>query len=119
MLAEFERPPFDLREADSELIAGWLTDMSAPYYALALMLDYMRMFMGSLLIVILFFGGWSGPFLPGVFWLIFKAVLVSLFIIIIRVSVVRMRIDKILRLGWMYLLPLALINLLITLIIVI
>lgn len=119
MLAELERSPFDLREADSELIAGWLTDISAPYYALALMLDYMRMFMGSLLIVILFFGGWSGPILPGIVWLILKAVIVSLFIILIRVSLVRMRIDKILKVGWMYLLPLALINLLITFIIVI
>ncbi len=58
MLAELERPPFDLREADSELVAGWLTDASAPYYALALMLDYVRMFVGALLITLLFFGGW-------------------------------------------------------------
>ncbi len=119
MLAELERPPFDLREADSELIAGWLTDISAPYYALALMLDYTRMFMGSLIIAILFFAGWSGPILPGIFWLIIKAFIISIFIIIVRVTVVRMRIDKILKIGWMYLLPLSLINLLLTLIIVI
>ncbi|MEM0200931.1 MAG: complex I subunit 1 family protein [Candidatus Micrarchaeaceae archaeon] len=118
MLAELERPPFDLREADSELIAGWLTDISAPYYAIALMLDYTRMFMGSLLIAILFFGGWSGPVLPGILWLIIKAFIISVFIIIIRVTVVRMRIDKILKTGWMYLIPLSIVNLLLTLIIV-
>ncbi len=118
MLAELERPPFDLREADSELIAGWLTDVSAPYYAVALMLDYTRMFMGSLLIAILFFGGWSGPILPGILWLVIKAFVISLFIILVRVAVVRMRVDKILKTGWMYLLPLSIVNLLLTLIIV-
>ncbi|MGC8479159.1 MAG: complex I subunit 1/NuoH family protein [Candidatus Micrarchaeia archaeon] len=119
MLAELERPPFDLREADSELIAGWLTDISAPYYAVALMLDYTRMFMGSLLIAILFFGGWSGPILPGIVWLIIKAFIISIFIIIIRVSAVRMRIDKILKVGWMYLLPLSIVNLLLTIVLII
>ncbi len=118
MLAELERSPFDLREADSELIAGWLTDMSPPYYALALFLDYSRMFMGSLLIAVLFFGGWLGPFMPPVIWLLAKAFLISLFIIVIRVSVVRMRIDRILRFGWFWLIPLSLINLVITYLIV-
>ncbi|MCL5008544.1 MAG: NADH-quinone oxidoreductase subunit H [Candidatus Marsarchaeota archaeon] len=114
MLAELERSPFDLREADSELIAGWLTDVSGPYYALALMLDYTRMFMGSLLISILFLSGWYGPVFPPLVWLLIKAFIVSLFIILIRTAVVRMRIDKILRMGWIYLLPLSLLNLLIT-----
>ena len=117
MLAEMERPPFDLREADSELIAGWLTDVSGPYYALALMLDYTRMFMGSLLISLLFLSGWSGPLLPPIVWLLVKAFIVSLAIIMIRATVVRMRIDRILRMGWIYLLPLSLLNLLITFII--
>ncbi len=115
MLAELERPPFDLREADSELIAGWLTDISAPYYALSLLLDYSRMLLGSLLIAIIFFGGWLGPsLLPPIAWLLIKAVLISLFIILLRVTTMRMRIDKILKLGWFWLLPLALINLIIT-----
>jgi NADH-quinone oxidoreductase subunit H len=114
MLAELERPPFDLREADSELIAGWLTDISAPYYALSLLLDYTRVFLGSLLIALLFFGGWLGPsILPGVVWLLIKAVLIAFFITIIRIAAMRMRIDKILRFGWIWLLPLALINLII------
>jgi NADH-quinone oxidoreductase subunit H len=118
MLAELERPPFDLREADSELVAGWLTDASAPYYALALMLDYVRMFVGALLIALLFFGGWLGPsvILPFA-WLIAKVLLITVFIVIIRATSVRMRIDNVLKLGWIYLTPLAMLNLLVTFIV--
>lgn len=114
MLAELERSPLDLREADSELIAGWLTDISAPYYSLALFLDYTRMFFGSLIIAILFLGGWQGPVLPPLIWLLLKAALISLAIIIVRATMVRMRLDRLLRLGWIALLPLALLNLIIT-----
>jgi NADH-quinone oxidoreductase subunit H len=114
MLAELERPPFDTREADSELIAGWLTDLSAPYYALALLLDYTRMLLGGLLIAILFLGGWDGPFLPAPLWLLIKAFLVAVFITIIRITTMRMRVDKILKFGWIWLMPLALLNLVIT-----
>jgi NADH-quinone oxidoreductase subunit H len=114
MLAELERTPFDIREADNELIAGWLTDVSAPYYTLALFLDYTRMFLGSLLIAIIFLGGWSGPLLPPVVWLLLKAFIVSFFIMIIRATMVRMRIDRLLRFGWIWLLPLSLLNLILT-----
>jgi NADH-quinone oxidoreductase subunit H len=115
MLGELDRPPFDLREADSELIAGWLTDVSAPYYALVLFLDYVRVLVGALLISILFFGGWLGPsFLPPVFWLFAKVTLITIFIILIRATTVRMKIDRLLRLGWSYLMPLAVVNLLVT-----
>ncbi len=115
MLAEFERPPFDLREADSELIAGWLTDVSAPSYALALFLDYARMFLGSVIMAILFFGGWNGPaFIPPFFMLVIKALLISFSIIIVRATTFRMRMDRALRLGWVFLIPLSLINIVIT-----
>ena len=117
MLAELERPPFDAREADSELIAGWLTDMSAPYYALALLLDYARVFLGSLLIAVIFFGGWLGPVLPPFAWLMIKAFLIAFFITLIRITTVRMRIDRVLKFGWVWLMPLALINLIITFIV--
>lgn len=117
-LAELERPPFDLREADSELIAGWLTDVSAPYYALSLFLDYLRMFVGTLLIAILFFGGWLGPsIVPAFAWLMIKVIILTVFIVLIRATSVRMRIDRVLRLGWEYLTPLAMLNLLITFIV--
>lgn len=114
MLAELERPPFDLKEADSELIAGWLTDVSAPYFGLALFLDYTRFFVGTLLISLLFFGGWLGPsIMPPFVSLMIKVALLSLLIILIRATTVRMRIDRVLRLGWLYMMPLAVVNLLI------
>ncbi len=112
MLAELERPPFDIREADNELIAGWLTDVPAPYYGLALFLDYTRMFVGTLLIAILFLGGWNGPVLPQFAWIMIKVIILTVFIIIIRATTVRMTIRRLLRIGWLYLLPLSVINLL-------
>lgn len=118
MLAEFERPPFDLKEADNELIAGWLTDYSSPYYAISLFLDYARMFLGCIIIAILFFGGWLGPGpVPPLFWLVLKALIIAVFIIIVRATAFRMRIDSILNFGWVWLIPLSLINLIIAYII--
>ena len=118
LLAELERGPFDLREADIELISGWLTDVNAPYYALALLLDYTRMFLGALLISVMFLGGWLGlPLIPPIVTLLVKVALVSLFIMLVRVTVVRMRIDRVIRLGWVYLTPLAALSLLLTFII--
>jgi NADH-quinone oxidoreductase subunit H len=114
MLAEMDRPPFDMREADSELIAGWLTDVSAPYYTLVLFLDYSKVFLGSLIIAILFFGGWLGPVLPPFIWLMLKTFIISFFIIIVRATAVRTRIDRLLRFGWLWLMPLSLLNLIIT-----
>ncbi len=117
MLAELERSPFDLREADSELVAGWLTDVSAPHYTLALFLDYTKTFLGSLLLALLFFGGWLGPVLPGFVWLMLKAIVIAVFIMLVRATAVRMRIDRILALGWYVLLPLAAVNLIIAFIV--
>ena len=115
MLAEFERPPFDLREADSELIAGWLTDVSAPYYGLVLFLDYARLFTGAVLISVLFLGGYLGPAaVPPFAWLMIKVLIITIAVIAIRATLVRMRIDRVLRLGWLYMTPLAVVNLLLT-----
>lgn len=115
LLGEIDRPPFDLREADSELIAGWLTDVSAPYYALVLFIDYLRLFVGVTLVVIIFFGGWLGPsFIPQFAWLMIKVAIISVITIFIRATTVRMRIDRLLRIGWTYLMPLSVVNLIIT-----
>ncbi|MGA3020890.1 MAG: complex I subunit 1 family protein [Candidatus Micrarchaeales archaeon] len=114
MLAEMERSPFDMREADSELIAGWLTDVSAPYYTLVLFLDYTKVLLGSLIIAILFFGGWLGPVLPPFVWLMLKTFIILFFIMIVRATAVRIRIDSLLRFGWLWLMPLSLLNLIIT-----
>jgi len=114
MLAELERPPFDLREADNELIAGWLTDVSAPYYALALFLDYTRMFVGTLLISVLFLGGGDGPLLPAFAWIMIKVILLSFIIMLVRASTVRVKISRLLRMGWLYFMPLSVLNMFIT-----
>ncbi|MGC8651756.1 MAG: complex I subunit 1/NuoH family protein [Candidatus Micrarchaeia archaeon] len=115
MLADLERTPFDMTEADSELIAGWLNDYGANYYGIALFLDYTRMFVGTLLITVLFFGGWLGfGAVPPIITLLIKVVIFTIFIMFIRASLVRMKINRILRTGWLYLMPIAVINLLIT-----
>ncbi len=115
MLVETERPPFDLKEADIELVAGWLTDVSAPYYALYLLLDYIRMLVGALLISALFLGGWLGPAaLPPYAWMLVKVAVISVFIVVIRATMYRMRLDRAIRLGWAYLLPIAMANLALT-----
>lgn len=115
LLAELERPPFDLGYADSELIAGRLTDSPTQYYSLALLLDYLRLFVGALLISELFLGGWNSiSIVPQFAVLLAKVVLVSLFVIVLRAASMRMKIDRVLRLGWLYLTPLAVANLLIT-----
>lgn len=115
LLAELERPPFDLKEADSELISGWLTDVSPPYYALALLLDYARMLFGVLVISVIFLGGWLGPApLPPYAWMAIKVVLLSAIIIAFRGTFFRMRLDRLIRAGWNYLMPLSILNLLIT-----
>ena len=76
------------------------------------------MFVGSLLLAILFLGGWLGPsFLPQIVWLMIKVVVISFCIIFIRATTVRMKIDRLLRLGWAYLMPLAVVNLLLTFVI--
>ena len=99
-------------------VAGWLTDVSSPYYGLALLLDYMRLCLGSLLIVVIFLGGWLGPaILPAFVWTMIKLVVVSFVIILVRATAFRMRIDKVLQTGWEYLVPLSLLNLLLTFII--
>jgi NADH-quinone oxidoreductase subunit H len=115
LLVELEKPPFDLMDANSELIAGWLTDMPAPYYGLALLLDYTRLFVGALLVSELFLGGWNSiGTVPQFVVLIAKVVVVALLVIVIRATTVRMKINRVLRLSWLYLTPLAVANLLIT-----
>lgn len=114
MLAALERPPFDVRDAESELGGGWLAEFSAPYLSLAKFLGYAEVFLGSLVMAILFFGGWSGPVLPPAAWLLLKGFLIALVFVVVRAAAPRMRTDRLLRLGWTVLLPLAILNLIIT-----
>jgi NADH-quinone oxidoreductase subunit H len=116
-LAESNRSPFDLPEAESELIAGHLTEYSGFKYALFFMAEYLGMAALSAMAVTLFLGGWQAPlaaleFVPSYAW--FGAKLLSLLLgfIWIRATFPRLRVDQLTRLAWKFLVPLALVNLL-------
>lgn len=118
--AETNRAPFDLPEAEQELVAGFLTEYSAIKWALYQMAEYIAMFTASALMVTLFFGGWKGPqflnaVIPGIsewplVWFIAKMAFFIFFFIWVKASILRIRYDQLMRFGWKLVLPLALIN---------
>jgi NADH-quinone oxidoreductase subunit H len=115
-LAESNRSPFDLPEAESELIAGHLTEYSGFKYALFFMAEYFGLTALSGLGVTLFLGGWQAPcafleFIPSYLWFMGKLVGMIMFFIWVRGTLLRLRIDQLTRLSWKFLVPLALINL--------
>ena len=113
-LAEINRSPFDLVEADSELASGFNIEYSGMKFALLYVVEYSEAVVASALVATFFLGGWRGPFLPPILWLIIKMIAVFFVIIWIRSTMPRLRIDQALGFAWKYLLPLALINLVIT-----
>jgi NADH-quinone oxidoreductase subunit H len=115
-LAESNRSPFDLPEAESELIAGHLTEYSGFKYALFFMAEYFGLTALSGLGVTLFLGGWQAPlafleFIPSYLWFMAKLALMIMFFIWVRGTLLRLRIDQLTRLSWKFLVPLALLNL--------
>lgn len=114
ILAEINRTPFDMPEAESELVAGFNTEYSSMRFALFFVAEYMNIFTWSLVIVLLFFGGWSGPVLPDFIWLLVKTYFVIFAIIWIRATFPRVRVDQLMTFGWKLLLPAALLNVLLT-----
>ena len=116
LLGETERIPFDLPEAESELVMGWRTEYSAGAFLLIMAIEYFHAFINSGIIVILFFGGW---FMPGPFfnffdpaiWFFIKVHLIIGVMVWIRAALPRIRIDQFLILGWTRLIPMAIINL--------
>ena len=113
-LAEVNRCPFDLLEADSEIVAGFNIEYSGMKFAMFFLAEYCEVLVLSALVATLFLGGWKGPLLPPFLWFIIKIVAVFLFVIWIRATIPRLRIDQVMGFAWKGLLPLALINLLIT-----
>ena len=113
-LAEINRAPFDLVEADSEIVAGFHTEYSGMKFALFYLVEYGEALAISAIVTTLFLGGWRGPVLPPWLWFLVKVGLVFFVIVWIRTTVPRVRIDQLMALAWKFLLPLALINLLIT-----
>ena len=120
-LAETNRPPFDLPEAESELVAGYQTEYSGMMYAMFWLGEYANILLLCSLGSILFLGGWLSPIniypfnlLPGVFWMIFKIVGLFILFSIVKAIVPRYRFDQLMRLGWKIFLPLSLIWVILT-----
>lgn len=114
-LAETHRTPFDIPEADGELVAGYHSEYSGMKFGMFFVGEYLGITLISSLIVTLFFGGWLGPsFLPPAFWFFFKTAIFIVLFILIRASLPRPRYDQVMELGWKVLLPLVLLNILIT-----
>ncbi len=114
MIAEVERIPFDLPEAEAELVEGWTTEYSGMRFGFFMFTEYMRGYAGCGIATALFLGGWLGPsFIPAEIWFLIKAYIVFVVFVYVRASLPRIRTDQILDLGWKRLLPLAMVNLLI------
>jgi len=118
-IAETNRVPFDLPEAETELVAGFHTEYSAMKFALFFLAEYVNMFTVSMLATTLFLGGWNGPFvhqLPwlGVFYFLGKVVFFLFFYIWLRGTLPRFRFDQLMIFGWKFLVPAAIINIVLT-----
>ena len=110
-LAETNRPPFDLPEAESELVAGYQVEYTSTPYLLFMIGEYMSITMMCALMTVLFFGGWLSPipFLPdGVLWFVLKAVILFFLFALVKAVVPRYRYDQLMRLGWKVFLPMSL-----------
>lgn len=114
-IAETHRLPFDIPEAEGELIAGFHSEYSGMKFGMFFVGEYLGVTLISALITILFFGGWLGPsFLPPVVWFFLKTFVFICFFILLRASLPRLRYDQLMNFGWKILLPLALLNILVT-----
>lgn len=112
--AEINRTPFDLLEADSEIVAGFHTEYSGMKFALFYLVEYCEVLAVSVIVTTLFLAGWKGPLLPPLLWFLIKVFGVFAVIVWVRATVPRLRVDQVMAFAWKCLLPLALINLLIT-----
>lgn len=113
-LAETHRMPFDLPEAEHELTAGFHTEYSGIKFGMFFIGEYLGVTLISAMSVILFFGGWLGPWLPGLVWFTIKTSALIVFFILLRASLPRPRYDQLMAFGWKLMLPLALANVAVT-----
>jgi NADH-quinone oxidoreductase subunit H len=113
-LAEINRTPFDLLEAEGEIVAGFNIEYSGIKFALFFLAEYTEAVAISAIITTLYLSGWKGPFLPPVLWFLIKVFAVFVLIIWVRSTLPRLRIDQVMGFAWKFLLPLALVNLLVT-----
>ncbi len=114
-IAESHRLPFDIPEAEQEICAGYHTEYSGMKFGMFFVGEYLGLVLVSSLITVLFFGGWMGPgFLPPVVWFALKSGVFIAFFILLRAAIPRPRYDQLMTYGWLFLLPLSLVNLLVT-----
>lgn len=113
-LAESHRLPFDLPEAEHELTAGFHTEYGGMKFAMFMLGEYLGLMLISCMITTLFLGGWLGPVLPPIVWFFLKTFVVILFFILLRAAIPRPRYDQLMSLGWKVMLPITLINLMLT-----
>jgi len=114
-IAESHRLPFDIPEAEQEIVAGYHTEYSGMKFGMFFVGEYLGIVLISSLLVVLFFGGWLGPsFLPPIVWFVLKTAFFIAFFILLRAAIPRPRYDQLMSYGWLFLLPLSLLNLLAT-----
>jgi NADH-quinone oxidoreductase subunit H len=113
-VAETNRAPFDLPEAEQELVAGYHTEYSGLRFTLYFMAEYINMITVSAIATTLFLGGWWGPFAPGPWWFLIKVAALLFVDIWLRATLPRLRYDQLMRFGWLVLLPLAVLNVVVT-----
>ena len=114
-VAESHRLPFDLPEAEHELVAGFHTEYSGMKFGMFMVGEYIGVILTSAIIATIFFGGWLGPaWLPPIFWFFAKTFVFICFFVLLRAAIPRPRYDQLMSFGWKYMLPLTLINLLAT-----
>ncbi len=112
--AETRRIPFDIPEAESELVAGFHSEYSGMKFGMFFVGEYVGITLISAMVVTLFFGGWLGPVLPPIIWFLLKVAVFLGLIVLVRGSLPRPRWDQLMALGWKIMLPLALLNLMVT-----
>ncbi len=117
-LAEINRTPFDMPESESELACGYNVEYSSMKFALFMIAEYIHLVIVAALTTTLFLGGWLGPWLPGPVWFFIKMLLMIFVFIWIRGTYPRMRYDHIMKFGWKFLFPAALLNVVVTALVV-
>ncbi|MDY6820589.1 MAG: NADH-quinone oxidoreductase subunit NuoH [Deferribacterota bacterium] len=113
-LAETNRIPFDLLEAEQELVAGFVIEYASMKFALFFLAEYAHMILAACIATVLFLGGWYGPFLPGILWFFIKVLFIIFIYLWLESTLPRLRFDQLMVFGWKVLIPLALVNIVIT-----